>query len=92
MTFHPCSRWIYAVVFQILSGFVIHCPLAQTASPQIHFLYIGSGLCLGLPPDPGSLRAPLALASGSQDPGPQGTIRGLRRGAPPSSSPMLGAQ
>jgi hypothetical protein len=73
MTFIPCSRWIYVAVFRIPSGFAVICPLAQTAPPHIHFLYIGSGLCLFLPPDSGSLRRPLDLASGSQNQGPQGT-------------------
>ena len=73
MTFIPCSRWIYVAAFRIPKGFAANCPLAQTAPPPIHFLYIGSGLCLFLPPDSESLRTPLDLASGSQDQGPRGT-------------------
>lgn len=53
---------------------MVNCPLAQTPPPRIRFLFIGSGFYLFLPPDPGSLRAPLDLVSGSQDLGPQGTF------------------
>jgi len=59
VTFVPDTRRIYGRPFRDVSGFELYGPLALVRTPPMRFLFVRPALCLQLPSDPGSLRAPL---------------------------------
>ncbi|MCL4765310.1 MAG: hypothetical protein KJZ80_03665 [Hyphomicrobiaceae bacterium] len=50
---------IYGRPIRGASGFELYGPLALARSPHMRFLFVRPALCLQLPSDPRSLRAPL---------------------------------
>jgi hypothetical protein len=83
-TFLPCTRRIYRAHLRIARGFVLSGRLARCAWPYMRFVFLGSGVCLGLPSDSTSRRTPLPSASGWGYHPPQGTFT-------PKLLPMPGA-
>jgi hypothetical protein len=59
VTFVPSTCRIYGRTLRGASGFELFGPLARVRTPHMRWLFVRPALCLQLPSDPGSLRAPL---------------------------------
>jgi hypothetical protein len=58
-TFVPYTCRIYGRNLRVISGFGSFGPLARMRTPHMRFLFVRPALCLQLPSDPKSPRAPL---------------------------------
>ena len=65
ITFLPCNRCIYLVKFGQYWTSLCFASSSASRRPYMHFLFVGSGLCLRLPSDSTSRWTPLPLANSS---------------------------